>query len=161
MRKIVSILRSEISNIDYSYDMNQHIVEATYGEPDEHGNRTMLTPRSDPDTPAIRKLNGDNVIGDRKFMSVCKDTDEIYNAIVALQPESCDLREATAEEIDKLKVQKMSETKRVNDETKINIRKEFSVEEELKIYRTDDTAGKARIAEIIEEGNTEKTRLGY
>lgn len=161
MRKIVSILRSEISNIDYSYDMNQHIVRATFGEPDEHGNRTMLTPRSDPDTPAIRELKGDNVIGGRKFMSVCKDTDEIYNAIVALQPESCDLREATAEEIDKLKGQRISETKRVNIDTKNNIRKEFSVEEELKIYRTDDTAGKARIAEIIEEGNTEKTRLGY
>ena len=161
MRKIVSILKSEIDNIDYTYDMNQHVVEPTYGERDEQGSRKVLTPRIDPDTPAIRKIKGDNVIGDRMFMSVCKDTDDIYNAIVALQPESCDLKEATAEEIEKLKGQRVSETKSVNTETKMNIRKEFSVEEELKIYRTDDTAGKARIAEIIEEGKTEKTRLGY
>ncbi len=161
MRKIVSILRSEISNIDYSYDTNQHIVDATWGERDEHGNRTLLTQRIDPDTPAIRKVKGDCVLGDRVFMSICKDTDDIYNAIVALQPESCDLKEATAEEIQKLKDQRISETKRVNVKTQNNIRKEFSVEEELKIYRTDDTAGKARIAEIIEEGKTEKTRLGY
>ncbi len=161
MRKIVSVLRSEIDNIDYTYDMNQHIVKPTYSEPDEQGRKTRLTNYIGPDMPAIRRVRGDSVIGDRVFMSVCKDTDEIYNAIVALQPESCDLREATAEEIDKLKGQKVSETKSVNVETKKNIRKEFSIEEELKIYRTDDTAGKARIAEIIEEGNTEKTRLGY
>lgn len=151
MRKIISVAKGKQANIvdpenDHRFDV--------YDE--ETGRFTF-----EPDMPFIRKIP-DNIIGDRVYFSVCNDNAEILAYIESFQDlEDLDWRDATDEEKTALMNQRMSETKSVNSETRLKIREEFSVDDELKIYRTDDAAGKARIAEIVAEGATKKTNMGY
>ena len=151
MRKIISVAKGKQANIvdpenDHRFDV--------YDE--ETGRFTF-----EPDVPFIRDIP-DNIIGDRVYFSVCNDSEEILAYIESFQDlEDLDWRDATDEEKTALKNQRVSETKSINNETRLKIREEFTVEDELKIYRTDDTAGKARIAEIVAEGSTKKTNMGY
>ena len=151
MRKIISVAKGKQTNIVTPEDDNRFTV---YDE--ETGRFTF-----EPDVPFIRSVP-DNIIGDRVFFSVCNDSEEILAYIESFQDlEDLDWRDATDEEKTALKNQRMSETKSINNETRLKIRGEFSVDDELKIYRTDDAAGKARIAEIVAEGTTKKTNMGY
>ena len=151
MRKIISVAKGKQANIvdpenDHRFDV--------YDE--ETGRFTF-----EPDVPFIRDIP-DNIIGDRVYFSVCNDSEEILAYIESFQDlEDLDWRDATDEEKIALKNQRVSESKSVNSETRLKIREEFSVDDELKIYRTDDADGKARIAEIVAEGTAKKTALGY
>lgn len=151
MRKIISIDRSKIDLINLPTDDSKFVV---YNEE---------TSRFDyePDLPYIREIP-DGVIGNKIFLSVCNDSEEILSYIESFQDlEELGWADATDEEKKLLSNQRVSETKSVNHETVLKIREEFSVDDELKIYRTDDADGKARIAEIVAEGTAKKTALGY
>ena len=101
-----------------------------------------------------------NPIGDRLFLSI-SSISGVEQLLKDAQPEDLGWKDATSEEKVALCNQRVSRKKRVASETKRAIREEFTVEDELQIYRTDDTAGKARIAEIVAEGKAKLVDAGY